>query len=474
VTLPQLFAILRARWMVALGAFVLVFGTVAAITWLMPKTYTATASVILDVKNADPIAGMVSPTIATPAYLMTQVDVITSNRVAVKVVKALRLNESSDMRAKWQESTKGTGSFEGWLATLLRSNLDAKPSRGSNVIYLSYQAADPNFAAAITNAFVQAYLDTSLELRTSPARQSKDFFDANVKSSRAALETAQARLSAYQQQQGILVTSERLDIETARLNELSSQLVMMQSAVADSSSRQQAANTQGDRSPDVVASSLVSTLKADLIRQQGSLEQLSTRYGDQHPLVREARSGLEETNRKLEAEVRRITSSVGVGNDVNLSRVAQTRFALDAQRAKVMKMKAVRDEAAILERDVDSAQRAYDIVLARMSNTNLESQANQANVSALELATPPALPSSPRLLFNIALGGLLAAGVAVALSLLIERVDRRLRTADEVEALMAVPVIGAIPSFNKRKFKADVPRRIQLPGLVTPALTHKA
>jgi succinoglycan biosynthesis transport protein ExoP len=165
---------------------------------------------------------------------------------------------------------------------------------------------------------------------------------------------------------------------------------------------------------------------------------------------------------------------VGVGNDVNLSRVAQTRFALDAQRAKVMKMKAVRDEAAILERDVDSAQRAYDIVLARMSNTNLESQANQANVSALELATPPALPSSPRLLFNIALGGLLAAGVAVALSLLIERVDRRLRTADEVEALMAVPVIGAIPSFNKRKFKADVPRRIQLPGLVTPALTHKA
>lgn len=100
MTFSQIFAVLRARWMVALAAFTLVFGTVSIVTLLMPKSYTANASVILDVKNADPIAGMVSPSIASPAYLMTQVDVIMSNRVATRVVRTLRLNENPDMRAR--------------------------------------------------------------------------------------------------------------------------------------------------------------------------------------------------------------------------------------------------------------------------------------------------------------------------------------------------------------------------------------
>jgi len=474
VTFSQIFAVLRARWMVALAAFTLVFGTVAIITLLTPKSYTANASVILDVKNADPIAGMVSPSIASPAYLMTQVDVIMSNRVALKVVRTLKLNENPDMRARWIASTKGTGSFEGWLANVLRINLEARPSRGSNVIYVSYQAADPGFASAIANAFVQAYLETTLELRTSPAKQSKDFFDANTRSLRAALEAAQTRLSAYQQSQGILVTDARIDVETARLNELSSQLVTMQSAVADSGSRQAAANAQGDKSPDVMASPLVASLKSDLVRQQTALEQLTTRLGEAHPQVVELKTGITETARKLDAEIKRMTSSVGVGNAVNVSRMNQVRASLEEQRGKVMRMKAVRDEAAILERDVDNAQRAYDGVLARMNNTNLESQANQANVSALENATPPSLPSSPRVLLNVALGGMGAAAVALALVLLIERLDRRLRTVAEVEHLLQHGVIGAIPSFKKRKPSADVSERFRLESTPVPALPNKA
>ena len=474
MTFQQIFAILRARRIWALSLFVLVFGSAVAFTLLLPKTYTATASVLLDVKNADPIAGVVSPSMATPAYLMTQVDIINSKRVSMRVIKNLRLSESTEMRTKWKESTKATGNFEGWLATALQSSMEARPSRGSNVIFVTYKAADPQFASVVANGFVQAYLDTVLELRTNPAKQSRDFFEANAKSARQALEDAQAKLSDYQKTQDLLVTDERLDVETTRLNELSNQVVATQALAVDSGSRQAAAKAQGERSPDVMASPLVGTLKAELIRQQTNLEQLSTRLGDSHPAVVEARTGVDETRRKLDAEIIRVTSSVGVGNSVNLSRVAQLHASLDAQRVKVLKMKRVRDEATILQRDVDSAQRAYEGVLVRMSNTYLESQANQANISALETAVAPSIPSSPMIFTNVALGGVLALIVSVGVALLVEHLDRRLRVHSEIEALLNQPLIGSIPSFGIRK---GIPRKakpFQLDTTTLKALPNKA
>lgn len=449
MTFKQILAVLRARWWVALGVAVLTVVVAGAITWATPKTYLATASVLLDVKNADPIVGMVSPSMATPAFLVTQVDILKSKRVGMKVIRNLRLQDSDEMRRRWTAETKATGDFRGWLATILQNGMDARPSRGSNVIFVTYKAADPQFAAAVANGFVQAYLETVLELRTSPARDSKDFFDANAKAARLVLERAQARVSDYQKSQDLLVTDERLDVETARLNELSNQLVLLQSALAESSSRQAAANAQGDRSPDVMANPLVASLKADLLKQQTSMEQMSTRLGDSHPAVLELRTGIEDTTRKLEAEVRRVTSSVGVGNSVNLSRVAQVKASLEAQRLKVMKLKAVRDEAAIMQRDVDNAQRAYDGVMARMNSTNLESQANQANVASLETAVAPATPDLPRVGTNMALGGLMAVLLAIGSVLLVEAWDRRFRLPEEAEWLLQQPVLGRMPSFRK-------------------------
>jgi hypothetical protein len=77
----------------------------------------------------------------------------------------------------------------------------------------------------MANAFVQAYMDTALALRVNPARQYSGFFDQQVKDARDALEKAQAKVSAFQKAKGIIATDERLDVENARLNELSSQLV---------------------------------------------------------------------------------------------------------------------------------------------------------------------------------------------------------------------------------------------------------
>jgi hypothetical protein len=124
------------------------------------------------------------------------------------------------------------------------------------------------------------------------------------------------------------------------------------------------------------------------------------------------------------------------------------RAELESQRAKVLRMKAVRDEGSVLARDVDNAQRTYDALQTRLTQTNLEGQANQTNINLLSQATPPVDPASPRLGLNVLLavfGGTLA-GVLAALAL--EMADRRVRSTTDVAELLGVPVLGVLPNAN--------------------------
>ena len=121
---------------------------------------------MIDVKP-DPIAGQFAGMLA-PSYMATQVDVIQSDRVARRVVRNLKLADNPQVRADWLEATGGQGDIEAWIAGRFSSNMDVRPSRESNVISVSYRAPDPGFAAALANAFVQAYIDTALELKVDP------------------------------------------------------------------------------------------------------------------------------------------------------------------------------------------------------------------------------------------------------------------------------------------------------------------
>lgn len=451
MSLGQFLAILRARWATLLVVLLLVLGATGAVLALLPRQYSASATVLVDLKSPDPILGALSPGMMSPTYMATQVDVILSARVARRVVRALRLHENPAMRTQWHDATQGAGDFEAWVGEQLARSLDVKPSRESNVIAIAYKSVDPKFAAALANAYAQAYVDATLEMRVEPARQYTGFFEDRARQLRENLEKAQARLSAFQKEKGIIAVDERLDVETTRLNELNSQLVAVQAAAADSRSREAQVRAGSDSLQDVINNPLVSGLRTDVSRQEARLQELSARYGDAHPQVIELRASLEELRSRLQQETRRVGSSLGTSNTINASREAQIRASLDAQRARVLELKGLRDDVAVLLRDVDNAQRAYDAVQARGSQTSLESQTTQTNILVLSNATEPVVPSSPKVFLTLLAatfgGTLLGVGAAVARELL----DRRVRSGDDLLSGLALPLLGVLPAQGARR-----------------------
>jgi capsular polysaccharide biosynthesis protein len=114
-------------------------------------------------------------------------------------------------------------------------------------------------------------------------------------------------------------------------------------------------------------------------------------------------------------------------------------------------MKAVRDEGAVLQRDIENAQRNYDQILQRLTQTSLESQATQSNAAVLTSAVPPVQPSSPRILLNMLLAIVVGALMALGSALLLELSDRRVRSPEDVVRAVALPIIGVMPKPTAKR-----------------------
>lgn len=447
MSLSQFFSIMRARWWVALVVLLLTVVTAVGVSLLLPKQYIATATVVVDQSRPDPVAAAVYNNNPSPSFMATQVDVIKSERVAQAVVRKYKMAEGDEVKDRWMTATSGEGTVESWVAQRLLNAYEVKPSRESNVISVSYKADDSAYAAKMANAIVEAYLDLSLRMKVGPAEGYKAFFERQAAEARSNLERAQGKLSAYQREKGVVVATDgQIDVESARLNELSTQLATIQALAADSSSRAAIAQSaSSERLAEVMNNPVVAGLRGDITKADARLQELTSRLGDNHPQVIEAKATISSLRGRLDAETRRAAGSVSMVGTMNRQREAELRAALEVQRGRVLKMRTAREEGGVLVRDLENAQRAYENVLTRLNQTTLESATTQSNAYVLAEASPPFLPSSPKIILNTILSVVLGSVLGIGAVVLLEMLDRRVRTVDEVPELLGVQILGVLP-----------------------------
>ncbi len=454
MNLSHFLAVLRARWLSALLVFAAILSATVLYLVFATRVYTAMATILIDVKP-DPVSAMLYGG-ATPSQINTQLDILRSDRVALRVIQNLKLADLADMRSAWASAKSGQ-TIQEWLTEFIEVGLDPRVSApGSNVINVSYHSADPRFAATVANAYVQAYLETSIELRVDPAKQYSGFFTDQQKDARTALETAQNKLSAFQKEKGIIGTDDKFDLEMSRLTALTQELVAIQGARVDASTRQGQIGNASHLN-EVLTNGTVSGLKNDLSAAELKLQDLSSRYGEKHPQVQEARAQVGELKAKLARATSDVTGAIGVDARVSHAREGEIQAAVDAQRVKVLALKETRDQGAVLARDVDNAQRSYDLVYTRASQTNLESQNRQSNATVISQATTPSNPSSPKLVPVLLMGLMAALALGLGTALVLEQMDKRMRTTSDAFDFLGLPVIGIMPSPNmNRRLKGQM------------------
>jgi succinoglycan biosynthesis transport protein ExoP len=451
MSLHQLFSILRAR-RVAAGLILLV--TLAlALAWVVvrPAAYKAVAPVLVDVRM-DPVGGTALQGMVAPSYMATQIDIVKSERVAERVIQMLPADQPPIQR--WREESLEKKAPQAWLAHKIQDYLDVKPARESNIVNIAWTGRTPAEAARVANAFAQAYLDVSLEVKTNPAKRYAEWFDDQVKTSRERLEQAQDKLSAFQQQSGLVSADERGDYETARLNDLATQLTTMQT-------RPRGGAASGEQS------AVVATLRADVARLESKVSEGAATMGAAHPAMQRMQAELGALRSRMASESGRAGSLAQGAARSSKQREQELEKAITDQKAKVLGLTRQRGQLSVLQRDVESAQKAFETVSASAAQSRLQSMANQTNMVRITSAVEPTEKAGLRGVHTMmvaAVGGIL---LALAGVLLMELGNRRVRSVEDLALVTRLPILATVPTAGaalKPLRLGNAPRKLALAG----------
>jgi chain length determinant protein EpsF len=385
--------------------------------------------------------------------MATQVDIITSSSVAMMVMDDLKLTEGDAVQAQFLRETKGVGTLRDWLSALLQKNLVVEPSKESSVLVIGFKWPEPSFAATVANAYANAYLKKSIELKVEPLKKAASYFEAQSKVLRNDVDVAQKKLSLYQQENGLVSVDNRLDIETQRLNELSSQLVGAQAQAAEATSRQQLVEGENaNESPDVTSNPLIQSLKLNLGNAESKFSEVSQRLDKNHPQYIGLKAEIEKLRTALNENLASVSNSVGNNARIVQRREVDIRSALAAQKSKVLELNRTRDNLNLLQKEAERAQRAYETTSQRFMQTNLEGQSNQSDIAVLSPAVPPREAASPKVFLNMVFSLIAGTMLAVAFAILAEMLDRRVRSDIDLEKTLDVPVLGVMQWRASKKW----------------------
>ena len=439
--------IILARRKIILFALIVTVLTTLVVSLLLPKSYKSTATLVLTYKGPDPVTGLILTAQQTTGYMATQLDVIKSFKTALMVVDQLKLDQSEIVKRNYADS-KTNMELRDWLATFLLRNLDVETSRDSSVIRVNFKSTDSEFASMVANAFANAYQEISIRLTVEPSQRAAAYFTDQLNVLRDRLETAQKKLTAYQYDNGIIDADYRLDVETRRLNDLSSQLVIAQTELIGAGVEQDNKN-RGSETHSIIRNTMINNLKMSLSQAESKFSEISEKLGRNHPSYAGAKAEMEKLRSELNKHIKSTTKDA-------ISQEAEIRAALEEQKAKVLTLNRGRDELQLLTREVEGAQQAYNIAMQRLNQTNLEGQSNLSSVSILDVAKIPDTPDSPKLLLNMVLSVFLGTLLGLGAGLIAEMLDQRVRSVEDLVNILQTPVFGVI------KWRAPEQRRRQL------------
>jgi succinoglycan biosynthesis transport protein ExoP len=445
MTFNQLQLIFRAHLQViAIIMFVVLLGAVVT-ALLIPKSYTSKATLVIDVRSPDSVFGNSGLPLTSPAYMNTQAEIVVSGRVIRQAIKTLKLNEDKELRALWEETEQKEDQFENWLVNFVQGRIEVAPGKESNTLQITASSSSPTFSAELANGISQAYIATSVALNVEPAKVYAQFFDEQKREARAELIAAQTRLSDFQRERGIVIASDdQIDVENARLNELSSALTQVQAQSAEQFSRAASSGEKG-LLQDPMSNVVLNTLRTQLQQKQSVLAEASARIGENHPEYQRLKAEVQALQSSVNEEILRSNATLGAGAKASAGRAATLSKALEEQRKKILTMKENSDSAMALKRDLEAARNQFELVSTRTSMSEISSRQANANAFLVTEATVPKEPSSPRiglialsaLLFGFALGS--------AIACITEFLDHRVRSKDDLFAL-GVPALTLITS----------------------------
>lgn len=427
---------------------------------ITPPTYQSTS--LLRIKQQQGLGDSILSSLPTGNATMTQqlmntdAEILKSRNVVEPVIKATEDPTSDGKYPSYDSYVKG--------------RIVTKPYKDTEILQVDVTGKSPAQAQKANQMIVDGFLKRLADLSRAEQKVTRQFLQNRVGTSKQELDDAEGKLQAYQVANKIYSTDDQIKGLTDQLSEIdklkaANQLDLETAKAALSSVNQQL----GSAGASIADSPAIQEYKRQLAQLEGLKASYTGKYTDENPKMKEVNQQIQQAKAGLDKEIGNIVANNAPSSSTvqqglladkfkNEAAVAvaegkqQALAAIDAKNNETISTLPEKERGYIrVKRDADVANEIYVMLAKRLEEAKVAEVMVPNEVQVVDAATLPEKPIKPQkamtMAIAIVLGLICGSGFTIARALF----NKKIKTADEVEQCLGLPVLGIIPDANSVK-----------------------
>jgi len=484
-------AVRRKIWFVVFDT-AMITALAAGVMAMIPNRYDASATIQIDPrkKTISNLDSVLSELKADAATVESEVEIIKSSSILLKVIDALQLRSDPD----YAKATPWTGIFKQWAGLAAKAEApdatdaprtanpnrlagllgDKNPGRGEPerdpvlsallerlkvsrvrttlLIEIKVSSSDPVKSARIANAIAEFYLQDQLESKKQAAGFASGVLEQKLDEMRAKLTLAERRVEEFKAQNNIF-DSEGQILSERQLTRHMEQTVIARNTTTEARAKYEQAKklfangTGSNATANVLASDTVRILKEAVAKATQRQAELQTRYGGKHPEILKVRAEVADAESQLSAEIGRLVDSLKNDFEVAESRERQLADNLSGLKDGQIIAKEASLRLNELQREATTEKQLFEALLARYKQTAETQDLQLPDSRIVEHAGVPLMPAAPKRKQMVILAAAAGLMLSLLLVLALEFVSSGVISGEDVEREFALAHLGSVPSI---------------------------
>jgi capsular exopolysaccharide synthesis family protein len=437
--------VVKLRKAIILSVFLLVLLTAAAVTFSLPRIYYANVRMKIEREKVTvQIFDATSQGGYDPIFQMDQVEIMRSQKIGYRLV------DKEQLVARWgiggPEPNAKEQAFQ-----VLRGRLNVLPVRNSSLVELGFYSTDPVEAADLSNSMALIYRDSRLEEPTIQIEMGLEKLREEYNAQQKLVEAAQQKVNELRKDLDLDVIGNRARLNDETIQRLhgdrSSAMIQMLVEKTRNDQITKLTNAELKRaSPQIIGDPTISNLQNSLQGAELQLVKLLQTYGPDHPMVKDANATQKKLEEQLEEAIGVFRKGLTITYEVNRAKVE----ALEAELRTARVTGAEKDIAKFIpyenaQKELDFQMALRDSIKTRVNQEAISIKVPRTAVEIIDQARPPTAPVKPNVPLYLGLAAIAGLVLGVMLAFFIEYLDTSVKTIDDVERYLGLPVLGVIP-----------------------------
>jgi len=464
-------AAIRSNLLLISAIILVALGAALVITLLDTPRYTANTTIQINdssdrvIGDNDDQTAQESNLYDVDRFLKTQTDILRSRGLAQRVAQKLKLQIRPEFYTAMESKAPGAGAtaegMRNQVVGLLQGNLKVTLPRDSRIVTISFESADPAMSAEIANAFAGEFIQSNLQRKFDSSSYAREFVSNQMTEAKQRVEQAERNLNDYARSTGLIRTGDAAgeNGEAATGGSVTSASLLQLNLAANQATADRVAAEGRWRaissvpllsSREVLGNSTVSSLMTNRATTQAELQRELSKHLEDYPTVREKRAQLARLDSELQSAAQSVRNSIR----------AEMLAAQGTEQALVAKLESIKGETlreqdknvqyGLLKREADTNRTLYDGLLKRYNELNATAGISSSNVSIIDSAERPSVPTSPNMFKNLLLALLIGVGLAALTLFIKDQLDDAIRVPEDVESKLRLPLLGVVPKATGR------------------------